>query len=58
MLSGIVREGSLVWEESGAVIPYYPGSYFSPPDGDNTWRQPPEDVTKYYNIRKILTHIF
>ena len=47
-LSGLVRSGVLVWDQSGKKIPFHPGSYFSPGVGDESWKNPAEDVTDNY----------
>ena len=45
-MSGVVKNGELVWEESGKKVPLYPGSYFSPVEGDESWKSPVENVVE------------
>ena len=44
--SGVVKQGRLVWEESGKEIPVYPGSYISPSEGDESWKSLNDDVRR------------
>ena len=41
---GIVKNGHLIWEESGEPVPLHPGSYFSPNKWDKFWKYPVENV--------------